>query len=841
MSPSMSRRASLLAGLSVVAVAASVLAGGLAPVAADEDKADAAAQYSACVGPATADAGFRDVAAGSQHDAAVNCIAYYGITRGTGEGVFSPDQTISRWQLAVMLQRAAGLAGVTLPAASDAGFADIGGLEVSSQAAVNQMAALGVMSGVSAMSFDPDRVVSRAAAAEALARFLAIAGVGPGGRALSADDDGDFTIKESAAAEALEIAVDETFLDIWSVPYAAHQAILALTEMGVVPGDSDESFNPAGSVTRAQAAAFITRALAHTNARPAGLTVQASKAAVTRHDDLDLAISLRDGDFAPIDGASVDVFSYLSKNAAKAFKSDGTCHTGSSGVVADTGGVDACVIEIDDEKTAPDGNLTVAIGHLPTESTVHWAWTGRDGDKLDWNASGLSMDNSAVSGAASVTVGAIKTPDRARVTLSLPKEAEGGNKAAYGAKVTVTIQLVDSEGEDFRLAGQSYTWWASGRHVTQHATIQLGATETETVTTDARGRASFTFTQADPDTDESDNAVFDPDGDDDDRTVWDYYISPVSDAAFPADNPDIGFNRRQGVVEFEDDDPEPRKLGIDLQRSWTAIPASGAAPRVRVTGKVTDQYGNPMRNQAVYFDLDGDGNFGCSDQACSSGQTAITDGKILGTAKRTTRSNGTAFAAASRRTEADTTSNPNVPATPNNATYRVAADIDGDGDVADAGERAEADHFWAMDLIGWDAGAGTAPVGGDGNDNGVNRLVRMVDFRRNTIVKDTNQPGDNWAPVRHRVFSYKGNDIFRYYVRDGAGDPDDQGEMWISTAAFEDRLSKHLTDGIATGRFASVADSETQVAIYLYRTKGGFSVFSVSLRPGSDIGDPPSP
>ena len=836
----MSSRPSL-AVLVVLAVAASLLAVVSAPVAAEDGEADAAAQYSACVGPATADAGFGDVAARSQHAAAINCVAHYGITQGTGEGTFSPNRTITRWELAVMLQRAAGLAGVTLPAASDEGFTDIGGLGASSQAAVNQMAALGVMSGVTAASFDPDRAVSRAAAAEILARFLANAEAGPGGRVLSVNDDGSFTVKESADPLAPEIAVDEEFLDIWTVPYAANRAIRVMAEMGVVPGDSDERFNPASSVTRAQAAAFITRALAHTNARPAGLTVQASKAAVTRHDNLDLVISLRDSDFAPMNSAPVEVFSYLAKNAARAFESDGTCNTGSSVVVADTSGVEACVIETDDEQTMSDGNLTVAVAHHPTESTVYWAWTGRAGDKLDWNAPSLSMDNTAASGAASVTVGTIATPDRARVTLSLPQGAEGGNKAAYGAKVTVTLQLVDSEGEDFRLAGQSYTWWASRRHVTQHATRQLGVTETDTVTTDARGRASFTFTQADPDTDETDDAGLDPDGDDDDLTVWDYHIAPVGDAAYPADNPDIGFDQRQGVVEFEDDAPEPHKVSIELRRSVTILPASGSAPRLGVTGKVTDQYGNPMPKQAVYFDLDGDGNFGCSDQACTSGQTTITDGNILGTAKRTTRSSGVAIVTASRRTAADTTSNPNVPVTPNNAVYRVAADLDGDGSVADAGERAEAEHFWTMGLIGWDAGAGTAPVGGDGNDNAAHRLVRMVDFRRNTIVKDTNQPGDNWVPIRHRAFSYKGNDIFRYYVRDGAGDPDDQGERWISTAAFEDRLSKHLADGIAAGRFASAADSETQVAIHLYRTKGGFSVFSVSLRPGSDIGDPPSP
>ena len=121
-------RLGVLGGLSLVASVVAA-AGTSSPAGATAARADAAAKYSACVGPATADAGFADVATGSVHDAAINCIAYYGITRGTAPGMFSPGRTIPRWQLAVMLQRAAGPAGVRLPAAQNAGFTDISRLD----------------------------------------------------------------------------------------------------------------------------------------------------------------------------------------------------------------------------------------------------------------------------------------------------------------------------------------------------------------------------------------------------------------------------------------------------------------------------------------------------------------------------------------------------------------------------------------------------------------------------------------------------------------------------------------------------------------------------------------
>ena len=61
--------------------------------------------------------------------------------------------------------------------------------------------------------------------------------------------------------------------------FGAYGAIRRVYELGIAKGTGDgTTFSPGTAlVTRGQMAAFITRALAHTNARPAGVSVQSDK------------------------------------------------------------------------------------------------------------------------------------------------------------------------------------------------------------------------------------------------------------------------------------------------------------------------------------------------------------------------------------------------------------------------------------------------------------------------------------------------------------------------------------------------------------------------------------
>ena len=61
-------------------------------------------------------------------------------------------------------------------------------------------------------------------------------------------------------------------------------------------------FSPASTVSRGAMAAFITRALAHTTARPEGVTIQS-------HGPGEVTISVRDANFHPVANAPLDIFS----------------------------------------------------------------------------------------------------------------------------------------------------------------------------------------------------------------------------------------------------------------------------------------------------------------------------------------------------------------------------------------------------------------------------------------------------------------------------------------------------------------------------------------------------
>ena len=95
------------------ALIASLFAVGAAPAAAlDEDsKPNAEAATSACVGDATGDMMFSDVSEMHTFRGDINCLAYYGVTIGYGDGTFGPENDVTRGQMVLFMERAAGIAG----------------------------------------------------------------------------------------------------------------------------------------------------------------------------------------------------------------------------------------------------------------------------------------------------------------------------------------------------------------------------------------------------------------------------------------------------------------------------------------------------------------------------------------------------------------------------------------------------------------------------------------------------------------------------------------------------------------------------------------------------------
>ena len=113
------------------------------------------------------------------------------------------------------------------------------------------------------------------------------------------------------------------------VPVATDQAISAAYELGITTGADptpavgtaqpglDFFYRPRGPVTRGQMAAFITRTLGHTLARPKGLSAQ--------FDGNEIRVSLRDVEFEPVDDAPIDMFFVETEDANRAFLPSGRC------------------------------------------------------------------------------------------------------------------------------------------------------------------------------------------------------------------------------------------------------------------------------------------------------------------------------------------------------------------------------------------------------------------------------------------------------------------------------------------------------------------------------------
>ena len=390
----------------------SLLLGPSLPAAGADREATQPAIYSACVGPAIDPAGFSDVDRyPAAAKAAINCLAHYEITQGTATGDFDPDGKVTRWQMALFLVRAAGPAGIVVPRATDQGFRDVGGLAGYIGDAINQLARLGITQGTTGSSFSPHRVVTRRQMAQFLGRFLKAAPVGPGGVDI---DDVDHDVS------------DPHFQDVTHLRRDVHVVIAKLFEMGVTTGTSRTRFSPDEPVTRAQMALFITRALAHTNARPAGMTVQTGPRTLTSRDVADLVISVRDRTHRPVPDALVDVFHAPSRKAG--FDSDGECTYRATPEFGDQ----ACVIDPGDATTGEGGNLVFDL--FVDEDLVLWAWTGDRDDEFD-------LDETRF---ASVQFDAVEPATGFLLTDDLPP---GAIKAPYGRSVTVTFQLVDEHGD----------------------------------------------------------------------------------------------------------------------------------------------------------------------------------------------------------------------------------------------------------------------------------------------------------------------------------------------------------------------------------------------------------
>lgn len=172
--------------------------------------------------------GFADVT-GNVHEAGIACVADWGVTTGVSEGVYAPKVEVTRGQMATFLHRVVRLLGGDLPAGDDA-FSDDDGTR--HEAAINALAAAGIVTGTSETTYAPSAPITRATMASFMVASLEhLRGALPAGQDAFSDDDG----------HALEAAID------------------AAAEAGLVEGRVDGSYGPDDAVRRDQMGSFLTR------------------------------------------------------------------------------------------------------------------------------------------------------------------------------------------------------------------------------------------------------------------------------------------------------------------------------------------------------------------------------------------------------------------------------------------------------------------------------------------------------------------------------------------------------------------------------------------------------
>ena len=536
----------------VLALAASLLIGPADPADAVDGVADHPADYSACIGPATESAGFLDMR-GSFAEAAADCLAYYGITKGTSAGIFSPNDVIPRWQMALFLARATGPAGIVVPKASDQGFTDLDLLGPHTRDAINQLAALSIMQGTSATTFSPFADVTRQQMALLLSRFLAAAPVGPGGA--------DIVRIESD---------DDNFQDLDSVSVTTYRAIRKLYESGVTTGTSASTFSPDGRVSRGQMAVFIARMLAHTNARPAGLTVQTTTAEVFENSDVRLSVTLRDPTHQPFEDREVDIFT--ATDPAKAFDQNGAC----TDHVAPALGISACTIDGSDKTTDTLGNVEADIEVGDAEGLRIWVWTDKSGKSFDEDSSEpVVIDITTRSGATAL-----------EISDDLPPTAM---KAQFGDSVTFTFRMIDDDGDPIARSGVSFTLQV--RESRDNGRSFEPTTISKQTGPDGGTQLTFRFTDLSPDP--GDIAKLDLDI----RNSSGFKVEDETTIGMVEDD-------RSGndpFLDWADERAEPTTLELSLTKEYRTASADGDGAASTVRAGLTDQYGGPVGRENIVF------------------------------------------------------------------------------------------------------------------------------------------------------------------------------------------------------------------------------------------------
>jgi len=493
------RRIGVLAAVAVMAALVPTLAvstASAAPAVVAAAPGDEHVQV-ACPAGSAAAAGFTDATSTD-----VDCIAMFGITLGVTATTYEPSASIPRWQMALYLTRTASIAGHTLGSGADQGFTDISGYSAEIQTAINQLKQLTVTTGTTATTYSPDDNVTREQMAMFLNRLLALTTVGPGG-----NTDGSTTLKIVGNAGDV---YNYTDIDGGAVTFEGHTAAVSLYNLGV-PGHASTvtTFGPGTDMTRGEMATWLNNALDHTNARPAGLSLQFTIRATGDWGNLSptASVSYRDSAFAPVAGQVIDMFSWANSVVAgnTQFSADGTCNLNTNVNIVGSS-LTKCTIDVGDPSTNASGNI--AVGALASSvasagTTSFHAWTAAAATTYDndihaglGDTSTVNQSNTAVPGAVTMSC---DVNTGSRVSTSTGALAHVAN-VHHGDTVTITAQMTTAHvsGVATPVALPLNRLTVLHKIYTAGSDTAIASATTSAIYTDATGAATYSFTQADP-------------------------------------------------------------------------------------------------------------------------------------------------------------------------------------------------------------------------------------------------------------------------------------------------------------------------------------------------------
>jgi len=488
---SLSRFRRQIAVLTALAMMASVLVA--VPAVAADPKADYKATFDACVGVGSAN--FEDVPANHANAGDIDCIAYYGITKGTSATTYSPLMSVTREHMALFLVRLAGRVGIAVASdPSDPGFTDTGDLSAESQTAIAQLADLGITKGKSVNTYSPADNVSRAHMALFIARLMdKMTPAADGQVGLSSTTQHGYT-PANVAKNAKEADIGSPFTDLGSSTKDEYDAITRLYELGVASGISATSYSPSSDMTRAAMAEFMAAVMDHSNLRPAGLSIQATPTTSWGAGAPTVVVSVRDDMFMAVEDQAVDVFSSAAAN--NGLRKDGTCNFGTNPDDVLGGNIDGdCVWNDNDDATDADGNLFTSGDVAEGTTRVFYAWIGsKNGDKFDAD----TADEATVSVSAKAAQASLKASSSINKKADTTYDGDGDGTVEVNAEdqlgakvdlravssVTFSAQLKDSDGANVARSGVSV-------RVEYKQDDSYQNTHEATLTTDDAGMVSF--------------------------------------------------------------------------------------------------------------------------------------------------------------------------------------------------------------------------------------------------------------------------------------------------------------------------------------------------------------